>query len=330
MLQGSLNVGGMVVPNRVFLAPMAGITDLPFRRLARRFGAGLVVSEMIASGELLSGRAATHARAEIDDGCATVQIAGREADAMAECARRVAGLGARLLDINFGCPAKKVTSGLSGAALMRDLDHATSLVDAVVSAVQVPVTVKMRLGWDLDMMNAPDFAARATEAGAAMVTVHGRTRSQFYKGCADWTAISRVRPKIGVPLVANGDISDISSARKAGRCAQSDAVMIGRAVRGAPWLPGLIADQLNGRPHWSAPVGEDLAALVEEHYGMMLAFYGKTLGVKVARKHLGWYLAPLDGAEDLRRMMMQTDDHKTVVRYIKNVADFAPKLAAAA
>ena len=330
MLQGSLNIGGYIASSRVFLAPLAGITDLPFRRIARRFGAGLVVSEMIASGELLSGRAATAARAEIDDGCAAVQIAGREAAAMAECARRIEGMGAALIDMNFGCPAKKVTSGLSGSALMRDLDHATSLVEAVAGAVAVPVTVKMRLGWDPQTINAPQFAARAEAAGARMVTVHGRTRSQFYKGVADWAKIGRVRPAISVPLVANGDIFDRGSALAAAAAARSDAVMIGRAVRGAPWLPGRIADEIAGEAVAPEPIGHILSALVEEHYEAMLDFYGTPLGIKVARKHLGWYLARLDGSDGLRRQMMLMDDAKVVRQHIRMIGDFGPALAVAA
>ena len=330
MDKSGLTIGGISVPRRAFLAPMAGITDLPFRRIARRLGAGLVVSEMIASGELLTGRAATKARAEVDDGCAAVQIAGREEGPMGECARAVEGLGARLIDINFGCPAKKVTSGLSGAALMRDLDHAVRLVEAVVRAVSVPVTVKMRLGWDETCLNAPEFAARATAAGAQMVTVHGRTRSQFYKGRADWTKVAPVRQAVAVPLIVNGDICSIDDARRALAQSGADAVMIGRGAQGAPWLVGQIGDALHGHIPRPAPEGTALAELVGEHYEAMLAFYGRDLGLRVARKHLGWYLARLDGAEPLRAEMMRMTEPKLVLQGIARIPDFAQAQAAAA
>ncbi|WP_022706611.1 tRNA dihydrouridine synthase DusB [Paracoccus zeaxanthinifaciens] len=285
----------------VFLAPMAGITDLPFRRAVARFGAGLLVSEMVASSEMVtprpSTRAAVRAKALTEGALpVSVQIAGCEAAAMAETARIVEGMGARIIDINMGCPAKKVTGGLSGSALMRDLDHALGLIDAVVGAVDVPVTLKMRLGWDETCLNAPELSARARDAGVAMLTVHGRTRSQFYKGQADWNAIRAVadlpnRP----PLVANGDIVDADSARRAFAQSGADAVMIGRGAQGRPWVLAQIAHQLWGTPAPVIPQGDALADLVSEHYEDILDFYGPELGLRVARKHLGWY-AEANGA----------------------------------
>lgn len=325
-----LTIGGLSVSGRAFLAPMAGITDLPFRRIARRFGAGLVVSEMIASGELLTGRAATKARAEVDDGCAAVQIAGREAEPMADCARAVEAMGARLIDINFGCPAKKVTSGLSGAALMRDLDHAVRLIDAVVAAVSVPVTVKMRLGWDETCQNAPEFARRAEQAGAQMVTVHGRTRSQFYKGRADWSAVAKVRDAAAGPLVVNGDICSEQDARRALLASGADAVMIGRGAQGAPWLPGQISAALDGKAPVPAPQGGALADLIGEHYEAMLDFYGRDLGLRVARKHLGWYLERLGGGAALRAELMRATSVAQVLAGIARIGDLPQQAAKAA
>ena len=279
----------------VFLAPMAGITDLPFRRAVARFGAGLLVSEMVASTEMVtprpSVRAAVRAKALTEGSLpVSVQIAGREAMAMAETARIVQGMGARIIDINMGCPAKKVTGGLSGAALMRDLDHALGLIEAVVEAVSVPVTLKMRLGWDDSSLNAAELAQRATDAGVRMLTVHGRTRAQFYKGRADWMKIAAVadipnRP----PLVANGDVICTTTARAALAASGADAVMVGRGAQGAPWRLAQIAHELWDTPAPSIPRGAALAELIEEHYEDMLGFYGAELGLRVARKHLGWY-----------------------------------------
>ena len=283
----------------VFLAPMAGITDLPFRRAVARHGAGLMVSEMVASTEMVtprpSTRAAVRAKALTEGALpVSVQIAGREAGAMAETARIVAGMGARIIDINMGCPAKKVTGGLSGAALMRDLDHALTLVDAVLGAVDLPVTLKMRLGWDEDSLNAPDLARRAASAGVGMLTVHGRTRAQFYKGSADWDAIRPVQQAVAnlpdrPPLVANGDIVDAASARRALAQSGADAVMVGRGAQGAPWRLAQIAHDLWGAPAPQVPRGHALAGAVEAHYHDILSLYGSELGLRVARKHLGWY-----------------------------------------
>lgn len=302
-------LGDVTLGAPVFLAPMAGITDLPFRRaVARHGGAGLMVSEMVASSEMVtprpSNRASVRAKA-LTEGVlpVSVQIAGREAGAMAETARIVADMGARIIDINMGCPAKKVTGGLSGAALMRDLDHALSLIDAVVGAVDLPVTLKMRLGWDGDCLNAPELAARATAAGVRMLTVHGRTRAQFYTGQADWSAIRRVanlpdRP----PLVANGDIIDAASARAALAASGADAVMVGRGAQGAPWRLAQISHELWGTPAPKVPQGAALAGAVEEHYTDILSLYGQELGARVARKHLGWY-AEANGAPNRAELL---------------------------
>ncbi len=276
----------------VFLAPMAGITDLPYRSLVAQFGAGLVVSEMIASGEWLTSRPGTREKAELGLGVegTSVQIAGREAGPMAEAAKMIAAQGARIIDINMGCPAKKVTQGASGSALMKTPDHALRLIGAVVEAVDIPVTLKTRLGWDDDMLNAAPIATRAEAAGIKMITIHGRTRCQFYKGNADWAAIRGVVDAVDIPVVANGDIIDTDTARAALVQSGAQGVMIGRGIQGRPWLLAQIAHDIYGTPAPVVPQGADFTAMVLDHYEAMLRFYGTKLGLRVARKHLGCYM----------------------------------------
>lgn len=272
----------------VALAPMSGITDSTLRRIAMRFGASYVVSEMVASDEFVRGHEETRLRAE-GHGVAphVVQLAGCDPGWLAEAARLAEASGADVIDINMGCPAKRVTGGWAGSALMRDLDHATALVVATVAATALPVTVKMRLGWDHANLNAPELARRAVDAGARLITVHGRTRQQFYKGQADWAAIARVRAAIpATPLIANGDISTTSDALACLAASGADGVMIGRAALGRPWLPGLIACELaEGRAMPEPPLTEKLAALVEHHQGLQQAM-GKASAVRHARKHV--------------------------------------------
>ncbi|MEP3440187.1 MAG: tRNA dihydrouridine synthase DusB [Sulfitobacter sp.] len=296
----------LAVTPPVFLAPMAGITDLPYRSLVARFGAGLVVSEMIASGEWLTSRPGTREKAELGLGIegTAVQIAGREAEPMARAAKMIEDQGARLIDINMGCPAKKVTQGASGSALMKTPDHALRLIEAVVEAVNVPVTLKTRLGWDDDMLNAPQIAARAEAAGIKMITIHGRTRCQFYKGRADWAAIRGVVDVVDIPVVANGDIIDTATAQAALDQSGAAGVMIGRGVQGRPWLLAQVAHDLHGTPAPVIPQGADFVGMVLEHYEAMLRFYGTKLGLRVARKHLGWYMDYAQTPEALRRAVL--------------------------
>ena len=282
-----LDIAGVRIRNRVFLAPMSGVTDLPFRARAHAHGAGLVVSEMVASGELARGRGDTQRRLRRPDlPVHMVQLAGREASAMAEAGRIAAGEGADIIDINMGCPAKKVTGGYAGSALMRDLDHALTLIEAVVGAVTVPVTLKMRLGWDEPARTAPAPPRRAEDAGVKMVTVHGRTRCQFYEGKADWRAIARVKQAVSIPVVANGDVATREDALAILEASGADAVMIGRAHYGAPWTAGVVAGTQRAVPQTSDEHADYLVA----HYMDMLSLYGVGQGLRHARKHLGWFL----------------------------------------
>ncbi len=307
--------------NRAFLAPMSGVTDVPFRQLAWELGAGMVVSEMVASEALTTGQEEMRLKAE-SAGLPVhiVQLAGRQPGWMREATKLAEGTGAGIIDINMGCPSKRVTTGYSGSALMRDLDHAMTLIDAVLETTSLPVTLKMRLGWDAETINAPELAARAESAGVAMVTVHGRTRNQFYKGTADWSKVSAVRERIGIPLVVNGDISDAESARRALIASGADAVMVGRATYGAPWVPGQIGAALNGETGHKKPAGGELLTLVCRHYEKMLSLYGIELGIRNARKHLDWYCAHLtDFPIERRREMMTSKEPKVVLRLIRSL-----------
>jgi tRNA-dihydrouridine synthase B len=317
-----MSVGGHVLPNRAFLAPMAGITDKPMRRLAERFGAGWVVSEMIASNALATGHD-DMVRKLGKSGTLphVVQLAGCEAEWMRRGAEIAHEAGADIIDINMGCPAKRVTNGFAGSALMRVPDEALKLIDAVVAATPLPVTVKMRLGWDDDSLNAADLARRAVDAGAQMITIHGRTRQQFYKGAARWHLVRPVVETVNVPVVVNGDIVDLPTAREALRQSGAAAVMIGRGAQGQPWIVGQIGAELIGEQPIASPAGAELISLIADHYEGVLIEYGTHVGVRAARKHLDWYLdalgQPVD--RDARKVLLNTEDPNAVLAMIPSV-----------
>jgi nifR3 family TIM-barrel protein len=331
---GDLELGALKLDGRAFLAPMAGVTDLAMRRLARKFGAALVFSEMVASGDLSQGGRESLLRAQ--GGGLTphaVQIAGCEAASMAEAARLVEAAGADLIDINMGCPAKRVVGGAAGSALMRDLDHAALLIRAVVRAVKIPVSVKMRLGWDEASLNAPELARRAELEGARLIVVHGRTRSQFYRGEADWAAIRPVVEAVSLPVVANGDCRTPQDAASMLALSGAQAVMIGRAALGRPWLVGDIGHFLRTGRERPAPSPEARRLAAREHYATLLELMGASQGLRHARKHLAAYA---DVASDqgfgldaeARRRLVASEDALEVINLVDRLY-VAPKAEAA-
>ncbi len=317
----SIQIGSHTWDQPVILAPMSGITDQPFRRLVRGFGVDFVVSEMIASAGLIRGSRISNERAKwsADEGMRVVQLAGCQAEPMAEAARLNQDQGADVIDINMGCPVKKVVGGAAGSALMRDEDHALRLIEAVVGAVELPVTLKMRTGWDLDRRNAPSLAARAAAAGVVLVTVHGRTRCQFYDGRADWDFIGDVKQAVDIPVIANGDVNCVQDAARMLQRSGADGVMVGRGAFGRPWFPAQVRHYLRtGRdlPDPELSVQRDTAI---EHYRAILDHYGEGRGLRIARKHINRYLERLGIAKEDRREVLRQGDSGKVMQHIADL-----------
>lgn len=307
-----------IIDYPIILAPMAGVTDFPFRQLVKKFGAGLVVSEMIASWAMIRENKTTLQMAEpITDGLNSTQLAGSDPQAMAEAARIAVDKGAGIIDINFGCPVKKVAVGQqAGSALMQDEIKASIILEAVVKAVNVPVTLKMRMGWDHHSLNAPQLAKIAEECGIKMITVHGRTRQQLYKGNADWAFIRHVKEAVSIPVIVNGDIIDFNTTISALQQSRADGLMIGRGVYGKPWLISKIAYYLRNKKIPSAITLQEEKNIVLSHYDSMLSYYGEYSGVRLGRKHLSWYCAGLPDSASFRASINRMEKAEDVIHAI--------------
>ncbi len=322
-----ISIGPVTIDAPVILAPMTGVTDLPFRKVVKRFGAGLTVSEMIASQAMIRETRQSLQKAAWDpsEEPVSLQLAGCGPLEMAEAAKLNEQRGAAIIDINMGCPVKKVVNGDAGSALMRDLPLASAIIKATVAAVKLPVTLKMRMGWCHDSLNAPELARIAEDLGIHMITVHGRTRNQMYKGSADWCFVRKVKQATRLPVIVNGDINSTQDARSALEQSGADGVMIGRGAYGKPWLLGQVIADLAGGGDKPVPTMDEQLALILEQYAEMQSLYGKVTGVNLARKHIGWYTKGLSGSAEFRNVVNQQDDPAIVVTMLREF--YAPWLA---
>ena len=325
-----IHVGPVTIDAPVILAPMTGVTDLPFRKTVKRYGAGLTVSEMIASQAMIRETRQSLQKAAWDpvEEPVSLQLAGCTPFEMGEAARLNEQRGAAIIDINMGCPVKKVVNGDAGSALMRDLPLAASIIAATVKAVKVPVTLKMRMGWDHSSLNAPELARIAEDLGIHMITVHGRTRCQMYKGSADWSFIRKVKEAVTLPVIANGDICSLEDARTALDQSGADGVMIGRGAYGRPWLLAQVMSDLSGGGHKPDPSMDEQLEVILEQYDAMQSLYGRQTGVNLARKHIGWYTKGLTGSAEFRNRVNSQDDPAVVVEMLREY--YSPWLSRAA
>ena len=315
-----IKIGNITLQDNVLLAPMSGVTDLPFRRLVKSFGASLVISEMIASRAMIMQTRDSLKKCQKEDAQypMSVQLAGCDPEVMAEAAKLNEDLGADIIDINFGCPVKKVVNGFAGSALMKDEDLATRIMEAVVKAVKIPVTMKTRLGWNYENLNAPSLAKKAEDVGIQLLTIHGRTRCQMYNGNANWEMINAVKTAVKIPVIANGDIKSAEDAKKALELSKADGVMIGRACYGRPWLINQISQELKGEVADLAPSIEQQQKIVLNHFEEMIDHYGEMVAIPLARKHIGWYSGGLKSSSEFRAKVNTTQGAQNVRDLIKN------------